>query len=316
MNQPTAAAFIDQPLVLISQIQRSGGSMLAQLFDGHPEIFAHPAELFIGYPNKWDWPRLDLGVRPLNWFGALFEHELLKFVKKGFSKGKSNEHARRQKMPYDFSPERQRELFLEVCAARPARSQRDILDAYFTSYFGAWADWRATGRERYVTAFCPRVVMHAGSVARFLADYPDGRIVSSVRDPRTWYVSSRAHSPETYPDPARAIDQWRRSTEAVLALAAAKPESHFFVAYEALIADPPRVMARLAAWLGIEYLDILTVPTYLGQPVPPNSSFQVAETGVNKLSLERVSWLDPAERDYIEREAMPLYESAVAASRS
>jgi hypothetical protein len=37
--------FIDAPLFLVSQIPRSGGSMLAQLFDGHPQVYAHPAEI-------------------------------------------------------------------------------------------------------------------------------------------------------------------------------------------------------------------------------------------------------------------------------
>ena len=32
----------------------------SQLFDGHPEVHAHPHELCIGKPNKWDWPPLDL----------------------------------------------------------------------------------------------------------------------------------------------------------------------------------------------------------------------------------------------------------------
>jgi len=36
---------VTSPLVLISQIQRSGGSLLSQLFDGHPEVHAHPHEL-------------------------------------------------------------------------------------------------------------------------------------------------------------------------------------------------------------------------------------------------------------------------------
>ena len=52
------------PLVLISQIQRSGGSLLSQLFDGHPEVHAHPHELKIGYPKKDTWlrpPLLEVG---------------------------------------------------------------------------------------------------------------------------------------------------------------------------------------------------------------------------------------------------------------
>ena len=39
---------VREPLVLISQIPRSGGTLLSQLFDGHPECHAHPGELEIG----------------------------------------------------------------------------------------------------------------------------------------------------------------------------------------------------------------------------------------------------------------------------
>ena len=44
---------ITAPIALISQIQRSGGTLLSQLFDGHPEIYAHPDELKIGHPKKY-----------------------------------------------------------------------------------------------------------------------------------------------------------------------------------------------------------------------------------------------------------------------
>ena len=46
--------FIDQPLILISQIQRSGGTLITQLFDSHKEIYAHPSELVLTNP-KWKW---------------------------------------------------------------------------------------------------------------------------------------------------------------------------------------------------------------------------------------------------------------------
>ena len=40
------------PLLMVSQIQRSGGSLMAQLFDGHPQLYAHPFEIQIGYPKS------------------------------------------------------------------------------------------------------------------------------------------------------------------------------------------------------------------------------------------------------------------------
>ena len=47
---------VTSPLALISEIQRSGGSLLSQLFDGHPQVHAHPHELKIGYPKKYIGP--------------------------------------------------------------------------------------------------------------------------------------------------------------------------------------------------------------------------------------------------------------------
>lgn len=298
------------PLVLVSQVQRSGGSLMAQLFDGHPELFAHPAELHIGHPRKWDWPDLDLAAGPEAWIETLHEEGLARYFKRGLAKASRNVHARKDKRPYRFSLPVQRRVFLDACTAKRPLTQRQVLDCYFTSYFGAWEDCAPSGRERFVTAFLPRLVMEDASAERYLRDYPDGRIVSIVRDPRTWYLSSHRHNADGYPYPAAAIPFWRRSTEAILALSERLEGRHLFFTYEALVGDPPAVMRRVAAWLGIEYLDILTVPTYLGSPVRPNSSFAVDSFGVNRLSLERVDLLEPAERAYIERESMPLYREA------
>ena len=69
------------PLLLVSQIQRSGGSLMAQLFDGHPELYAHPFEIHIGYPNKWDYPELSAADSPQKWLECLYERKLDFFVK-------------------------------------------------------------------------------------------------------------------------------------------------------------------------------------------------------------------------------------------
>jgi len=63
------------PIALISQIQRSGGSLLSQLFDGHPELHAHPHELKIGYLKKYHWPEININDDSSNWFKKLFMGE-------------------------------------------------------------------------------------------------------------------------------------------------------------------------------------------------------------------------------------------------
>ena len=77
---------VTAPLVLISQIQRSGGSMLSQLFDGHPEIHAHPHELKIGYPQKHIWPQIDLKESHRRWFEILFEDIVVRHSRYGYKK--------------------------------------------------------------------------------------------------------------------------------------------------------------------------------------------------------------------------------------
>jgi len=70
---------INQPLILISQIQRSGGTLLSQLFDNHLERRCHPDELHIGYPKKHIWPDLNFEDNPGNWFRLLFEQKNIVF---------------------------------------------------------------------------------------------------------------------------------------------------------------------------------------------------------------------------------------------
>ena len=77
---------VTAPLALISQIQRSGGSMLSQLFDGHPQVHAHPHELKFGYPKKYNWPPIDLNDHPDRWFEILFEDNVVQHLRHGYKK--------------------------------------------------------------------------------------------------------------------------------------------------------------------------------------------------------------------------------------
>ena len=73
---------VTSPIALISQVQRSGGSLLSQLFDGHPELHAHPHELKIGYPKKYMWPKIDLNEHPQRWLEMLFEDKVIEHSRK------------------------------------------------------------------------------------------------------------------------------------------------------------------------------------------------------------------------------------------
>ena len=103
---------LTQPLVLITQIQRSGGTLLSQLLDGHPQVCAHPHELHIGKPMKWDWPMLDMRS-PESWFSYLYEKRLESFYHNGYVKPGSNPH-KKEVLPFNFDAELQRHVFLDL----------------------------------------------------------------------------------------------------------------------------------------------------------------------------------------------------------
>lgn len=306
------------PLALVTQIQRSGGTLVSQLLDGHPELFAHPHEIQIGRPAKWHWPALDLAQAPAQWLSALFERRLPHFVQKGYSKADGNTAAAGRTHPFVFNLPLLCAEFLDDLSRRPATRQRDVLDAYFSAYFTAWTDYQPSGRERWFTGFTPRLLGYRESVLGFRRDYPDGLLIACIRDPRSWFVSSSRHDAE-YARVDHAMNLWRQSTTAALELMEHRPGSVFVTTYEALTHDTEAEMRRLAARLGIEFTSTLLEPTYLGRPILPNSSFAVAATGVSRHARDSAAMLDAATLATIETEGMALYRDVadrVAAQRS
>jgi Sulfotransferase family len=214
--------------------------------------------------------------------------------------------------PFVFSLKLQREIF-ERCAAG-ATSEREVLDAYFTSYFNAWLDDHNlyTGPKNAVVGFTPRLAMELDRVERFFAAYSDGLLVSIVRDPRGWYASARRHR-RYYADLEQAIGLWRASTESALEAAGRFGDRVVVLTYEQLVEDPERTVSALAARVGIAMTPELLVPTFNGRPIRANSSEAVDRTGI--LRERGGAYRDVLDRETIaaiERQAGDLYERAAA----
>jgi Sulfotransferase family len=304
---------VREPLALISQIQRSGGTLLSQLFDGHTEVHAHPGELHLGHQHKLIWPRLDLGAGPERWFDALYEQKVGRYLRKGYSKAsrRLERGVDYDVLPFVFSPTLQRELFL--ARAEGAGSERDVFDAYFTSFFNAWLDDHNlyTGPKRVVTGFAAGLASRAEDVDGLFAVYPDGWLVSIVRDPRGWYESARRYK-ESYEDVDAALAEWRVSTEAAIAAKEARPDRVAVLSYEELVREPERVMRALAERLRLTWSPVLLEPTFNGRPIRADSSEPVARYGIlpARADAYRES-LGPELAARIEAEAADLHARAL-----
>jgi hypothetical protein len=301
---------VREPLVLISQIQRSGGTLLSQLLDGHPECHAHPGELHIAKPRKYNWPPLDLG-RPERWFDVLFEAPARDYLLRGYKKPSTKRHDH-DVFPFLFLPRLQQAIFEQCVAGRLVERERDVLDCYFTSYFNAWLDNQNlySGSKKIVTAFVARLSGELANVERFFAAYPDGTLISIVREPCAWYASAQKYR-WRYADLEESVRRWRRSTTAAIEAGTRFPDRVAVLTYDLLVLETEATMRRLADRLGITMSPELLTPTFNGRPIRANSSTPVERHGIltDRTTAYRDS-LDTATIDRIQELAGPLYEQA------
>lgn len=314
-------AWIDQPLVLISQIQRSGGTLLSQLFDGHPECHAHPYELLVGEGTKDEWPEIDLSAGPEGWFDLLTSSSTGRNFEEGYKKhgeGADADRAEAESLPFLLPPWLHRELFVRCARARPPRNAREVLDVYFTSYFQAWLNGRfREGSKRAVVAFRPLLAASPTSTDRFFADYPDGHMVSVLRHPGSWWASARRHKPERYGSLEQALALWRESTEGILKNRRRHGARVHLLRFEGLLGETEPTMRRLARELGLTWSATLLEPTFNGAPIRANSSFAVEEFGVLQSPTRRhLEALAPEELAAIDRAVGELHRDAERLVRS
>jgi hypothetical protein len=306
---------VREPLVLISQIQRSGGTLLSQLFDGHPECHAHPHELSIAYLNEPVASAFDLSSAERS-FEVVYERRLAKRLRSGYRKPAArpgDDDA--DVFPFLFLPGLQRQIF-ESCFAAGVAGDRDVLDCFFTSFFNAWLDNQNlyAAPKKLVTAFAPRLVRKEPAVERLFSAYPDGYLISIVREPRAWFASARLQK-ERYADVDHAITRWRRSAEAALAGCERFDGRVLVVTYEGLVSRTEETMAGLADRLGLSPSPTLLVPTFNGRPIRANSSYAVESYGIlaNRTDAYRDA-LDTATIARVDELAGDVYERARAAA--
>jgi hypothetical protein len=287
---------VKQGLVLISQIQRCGGTLISQLLDGHSQLHVHPGELHIGRPRKYDWPAVNLGLPAAELFDQLFERPLREYTQLGFQKVSHAEAAvdpayRDRVLPFILHLRLQRQIFADLVENHPPRCQRDAIDHYITSYFNAWLDYQGLYRQpaqvKYWATFGARLLTEPGNMDRFISDYPDGKAIAVLRHPVSWFASARRHSTE-YEDVEEAAALWRESFEVVLRNVTKYPEVTLLIALEDCLADPERTMNVLARFLEIGYERCLLTPTFNGMAIQSDSSFG-STFGLDRSPLDRSS---------------------------
>lgn len=300
---------VREPLILVSQIQRSGGTLLSQLFDGHPQLHAHPHELKIGFPDKADWPDLPTGESPKKLLKLLDEGNLKLFLKRGYMKDvKTRSEDDRQYFRALFLPTLLKKLFVEELKETPEATQRDILNAYFGAYFNAWVDNRNFhGEKKYISAFVPGLSANQDSVNRFFKDYEDGLMIFLIRDPASWYASARKYQPKKFGG-EKGLKLWLQSTRLIRQYIETFGQKVMLLRFEDLVGSTEDVMRTLCDKTGLDFHPCLLQPTFNGMPILADTSFGERQQGLMKSTLDRSKNLSDEELQRVKTQCQPLYE--------
>ena len=303
---------VDRPFILISQIQRSGGTLLSQLFDGHPECFSHPYEIKWGKPKKWDWPNYDvqkLGAKKL--FKLIHEEWIDPFAKQGFyKKSPKNTH---EKYPFVFDLRLQKTVFYKLAKDCPPLSMRSALDYYLTAFFTAWIDYQNLyiPEKKFVTGFIPRLVMHEKSLSQFFCDYPESFVISSIRHPAGWYSSATSHGYGKHGDIKNQLQYWIDSTRAILKARKQHGDRVIIVLFEDLVKKPGQIMREIARHTNIAWHRTLVQPTFNSIPIHSNSHFNSVDFVDPAVADNYKQVLDIETINFIEKHTADVYGEAL-----
>ena len=275
---------ITQPLMLIVDLPFCGGALLNQLFDGHPQLHVHPGEikLEIDEHKKFNGIKPDPLNSPKQWFVRLAQSYMDMHLEEVYRNLKITDSPQ----PFVFIPYLQKRIFLRYLKSVKPRNLRAIYNAHMTSYFGSWLNYSNLNGydKKFVVGLSRTDAMNPEKVKQLFEVYPDGKLVSIIRNPKNWIRTTSPHHGHNYPDAHSAIHHWRESTSAVLRNKDVFGSRVCIVRYEDLTGNTEAVMQHLSKFLNIEFDSILLTPTFNRSSVRAlNDAEMIAEAHRNPL---------------------------------
>lgn len=297
---PTSAekfCSIRRPLLMVAQVQRSGGTLFSQLLDGHSELWVFPGEMHIAKP-KSSWPTVRPEQYPSITFRKLVDHRCIEYARVGYSK--TLRGSAKESFNYDVNLHHSQ--FCAMFRELPPKSSREILDMFFTSFFATWrrrASNRTDEREpTYYCGFAAGFEADENAVMRYFRDYPDGHLVSLLRSPDNWLPSAlkKETSRRKFQDVRKALGKWRKSADAIERNLNLYPGRVTVIDFRSLILNTRDVMEEFCTRLGLKFEEAVLSPSFDGLPIESNSSFQAVkgsiDTSVLLRSADQVDGLD------------------------
>lgn len=265
---------IDKELILIAPIQRSGGTLLSQLFDNHSELFNYPSELILTKP-KWDWDK------NLN-FSSMATSLKRRILSQNYDKLGAGEISYKTRNKFIFNPFVEKKIFKSL----KGNSLRSKFNAYFTAFFNSFINYNNNNnKKKFITAFLPRFIMIDKNIDLFFQIYPNGKLICIIRDPRSWLISAKKHSRSTYEDTLVSLELWKKSCENSLKYKNKYFKKIILIKFYDLIKNTENTMRKICLEININFEESLLLPTFNGNFINSDSSHKSVIGQIDKSVL-------------------------------
>lgn len=244
--------------VFICGVHRSGTTLVRNLLDGHNKLSVLPSEgtFYTNLEHK-------LKTLPKNYRAAFLGMEWLRRLANPINQppywllGRSTI----ENSPYvDFARYLiawWNEVLHDGCTQWPHTAVLLAYASCFNDKAELWVD-KTPVNERFLN--------------RIWQEMPAAKIIVPVRNPVA--VLSSRKKMESGLNLRQALLDLRMSFKVAVEQSEANNPKFFLVRYEQLSGEPVATMQKLAAFLDIEYSEILNTPTVAGMPAGANSSFK------------------------------------------
>jgi len=276
-------------IVLVASMRRSGGTLLANLFDGHPDCNVFPFE---------DWhTQRKAHFSALHNFLFPFLPPRSKLYVCGF------QNASYQRKLEQWQPESDRAGYMQQLREQAARATR-VSDFYRDSSELYFRFFHARAPRALLINHCADLCTLAPWQLRRI--FGSHRMILPVRDPRAVFCSmlhlehgrfSERSLPTFCTNWERSVKRYYLGDPCVLSLR-----------YEDLLAEPKATMESLSQGLGISFSEVLLEPTRQERATEANSSFE-RRLGIDPTGVD--SWrsrLDARIRGKIENRLGPVMQ--------
>jgi hypothetical protein len=278
-----------EKMLVISQIHRSGGTLLSQLFDSHSEMYCHPGELEIWKPKPiWGQSEPFVQFNPKNksWeecFHTLQQERLTEFSNnKKFNKPGLNSYSVNQTFDFSYSELEHKVLFKKYFTELTEVTRANVVMCYMQSLFHSWNQVENESKK-YITSFVANMWCDPISMLRFFQDFGDAKVIFLLRSPDSWLQSAMPHRGFKTDDVSAAtclLEYWMDSVRNLYNYLDLFGTKIVPIIYEDLTSDTERVMKKLCEHLDLKFESCLLSPTFLGKSIYANSSFEIKNEGI------------------------------------